>query len=167
MTVRIRFQRSDNGARFVHPMDPAPRTAILAPGFQSNKTTRIFPRGWDQQAARFQPESIAAPLEELRRLASEGLRLEHAVIALTYEGEEGLSIADRELFWRGFGVPVFEQLLDSENRLLAMECDAHSGLHVLGDCQDLHLEREPCGCGDRSPRISRGARVEELVELLA
>jgi hypothetical protein len=167
MTVRIRFQRPDNSARFVHPMDPAPRTAILAPGFQPSKMTRVFPRGWDEVTARFQPQSIAAPLEELRRLASQGLRLEHAVVAFTYEGEEGLSSADRELFWRGFGVPVFEQLLDSRNRLLAMECDAHSGLHVLRGCQDLRLEREPCACGNRSPRISRGARVDELVELLA
>jgi len=167
MIVRIRLQRPDNGALFVHPMDPAPRTAILAPGFQANKTTRIFPRGWDEQSARFQPQSIAAPLEELRRLASQGLRLEHAVIAFTYEGEEGLSSADRELFWRAFGVPVFEQYLDANNHVLAVECDAHSGLHVLGGCQDLHLEREPCACGNRSPRISRGARVDELVELLA
>ena len=167
MTVRIRFQRPDHAAPFVHPMDPAPRTAILAPGFQATKTTRVFPRGWDEQAARFQPQSIAAPLEELRRLAEQGLRLEHAVIAFTYEGEEGLSSADRELFWRAFGVPVFEQYLNANNQLLAMECDAHSGLHVLDGCGDLHFEHEPCACGNRSPRISRGARVEELVELLA
>jgi hypothetical protein len=167
MIVRIRFQRPDKGALFVHPMDPAPRTAILAPGFQPTKTARVFPRGWCELAARFQPQSIAASLVDLRRLAAQGLRLEHAVIAFTFEGEDGLSSADRELFWRGFGVPVFEQLLDSRNRLLAMECDAHSGLHVLGGCQDLRLEREPCACGDRSPRISRGARVDELVELLA
>lgn len=167
MIIRIRLQRSDNGARFVHPLDPAPRTAILAPGFQANKTTRVFPRGWDEQAARFQPQSIAAPLEQLHRLAAQGLRLEHAVIAFTYGGEEGLSSADRESFWRAFGVPVFEQYLDAHNRLLAMECDAHSGLHVVAGCGDLHLEHEPCACGNRSPRISRGARVEELVELLA
>ena len=167
MIIRIRLQRPDQAARFVHPMDPAPRTAILAPGFQANKTTRVFPRGWDEQAVRFQPQSIAAPLVELHRLAAQGLRLEHAVIAFTYEGEDGLSSADRELFWRAFGVPVFEQRLDSRNRVLAMECDAHSGLHVLGGCDDLRLEREPCACGNRSPRISRGARVDELVELLA
>lgn len=166
MIVRIRLQRPDKGALFVHPMNPAPRTAILAPGFEPTKTAGVFPRGWDEQAARFQPQSIAASLVELRRLAAQGLRLEHAVIAFTYAGEEGLGSADRELFWRGFGVPVFEQLLDPGNRLLAMECDAHSGLHVLRSCEDLRLEREPCACGNRSPRISRGARVEELVELL-
>jgi hypothetical protein len=167
MTVRIRFQRPDKGARFVHPMDPAPRTAILAPGFEATKTARVFPRGWDEQAARFEPQCIAAPVAELRRLAGQNLKLEHAVIAFTYEGEAGLTSADRELFWRAFGVPVFEQYLDRENRLLATECDAHAGLHVVDGCEDLNLDREPCACGDRSPRISRGPRVEELVELLA
>ena len=148
-------------------MDPAPRTAILAPGFQADRAIRVFPRGWDEQAARFEPQSIAAPLEELHRLADQNLRLEHAVIALTYEGEGGLSSADRDLFWRAFGVPVFEQYLDRNNQLLAMECDAHSGLHVLRGCESLALDREPCACGDRTPRISRGSRVEELVALLA
>ncbi len=167
MTVRIRFQRPDRGAQFVHPMNPAPRTAILAPGFQATRTARVFPQGWDERAERFQPQSIAAPIEELRRLALRNLRLEHAVIALTREGEEGLSNADRELFWRAFGVPVFEQLLDADNGLLATECDAHSGLHVVRGCHGQPLDREACACGDHSPRISRGARIEELVELLA
>ena len=167
MIVRIRLQRPPKRATFIHPMDPAPRTAILAPGFQPTKMARVFPQGWDQQAARFQPQSIAAPVEELRRLASQGLRLEHAVIALTYQNGEGLSYADRDLFWRSFGVPVFEQLLDDDNKLLAAECHAHAGLHVVQDCHDLRLDHEACGCGDRSPRLSRGARIDELVELLA
>jgi hypothetical protein len=167
MVIRIKFQRHNKGARFVHPMDPAPRTAILAPGFQSTRTLRAFPQGWDQRTQRFQPQSIAAPCAELRRLASQGLRLEHAVIVLTQEGEDGLSATDRDLFWRAFGVPVYEQYLDENNRLLAMECDAHAGLHVVRGCEDLHWEREACACGDRTPRIARGPLVDELVELLA
>ena len=167
MTVRIRFQRPSKGARFVNPIDPEPRTAILAPGFQETKTTRVFRHGWSDQAVRFQPQSIAAPVEVLRRLAEQGLQLEHAVIAFTYAGDAPLSRADRELFWRAFGVPVFEQYLGEDNELLAMECDAHAGLHVVRGCEGFHLDREACACGDRSPRISRGNRVEELVELLA
>jgi len=167
MTVRIRFQRPAKGAGFVHPLDPAPRTAILAPGFQETKTTRVFPSGWNEEAARFQPQSIAAPVEVLRRLADQGLQLEHAVIAFTYDGNAPLSSADRDLFWRAFGVPVFEQYLSEDNELLAMECEAHAGLHVVHGCENFGLDREACACGDRSPRISRGGRVEELVELLA
>jgi hypothetical protein len=71
------------------------------------------------------------------------------------------------LLWRSFGVPVFEEHLSQNNELLAMECDAHSGLHVVAGCAGRRLESERCACGNRSPRISRGARVDELVELLA
>ena len=167
MIVRLRFQRSAKNATFIHPMNPAPRTAILAPGFRGTRNARVFEEGWCERAARFRPESIAAPVSELRRLAAEGLRLDHSVVALTYEGEDGLNLPDRELFWRAFGVPVYEQYLDANNQLLAMECDAHSGLHVIRGCEDHRLDRETCACGDRTPRLARGPRVEELVELLA
>ena len=150
----------------MHPMDPAPRTAILVPGFQETKFTRVFPNGWDREVARFKPQSIAATLEVLRSLAGKELHLEHAVVAFTHEDEGAVSSADRDLFWRAFGVPVFEQYLSADNRLLAMECESHSGLHVVYGCEGLRFDREPCGCGNKLPRISRGARINELVELL-
>jgi len=148
-------------------MDSDSRTAVLARGFQETNTVRVFPCGWNERAARFQPASIAGPVEQLRKLISKDLRLEHAVIVFTYDGEPGLSHQDRELFWSAFAVPVFEQYLDRRNELLAMECDAHSGLHVVTGCDDLPLEREVCACGSMTPRLSRTARIEELVELLA
>ena len=64
-------------------------------------------------------------------------------------------------------MPVYEQYLDANNQLLAMECYAHSGLRVIRGCEDHRLDRETCTCGDRTPRLSRGRRSEELVELLA
>jgi hypothetical protein len=174
MIVRIKIQRQGQGAHFVHPMNPPPRTAILAPGFHSTRNMRVFPLGWDQRARRFHPQSVAAPPAELRRLADQGLHLESAVIVLTHPGEEELTAEDRDMFWCVFGVPVYEQYLDHKNRLLAMECDAHSGLHVLrgGEIdqewrEHLRLEREACACGDRSPRVTRVPRIHELVELLA
>ncbi|HMD50385.1 MAG TPA: hypothetical protein VKG79_14845, partial [Bryobacteraceae bacterium] len=121
-------------------MNPTPRTAILAPGFRGSRTLRVFEEGWCQRAARFQPQSVAARVMQLQRLAEAGVSLAHSVIVLSYEDEPGLSHVDRELFWHAFGVPVYEQYLDSQNRLLAMECDAHSGLHVIRGCEHLRLE---------------------------
>jgi len=167
MMVRLRFQRNEKYAPFIHPMNPTPRTAILAPGFRGSRTLRVFEEGWCQRAARFQPQSVAARVMQLQRLAEAGVSLAHSVIVLSYEDEPGLSHVDRELFWHAFGVPVYEQYLDSQNRLLAMECDAHSGLHVIRGCEHLRLEHETCACGDRSPRVPRGGRIEELVDLLA
>jgi hypothetical protein len=165
MIVRIR--RPHTGARFIHPMDPEPRTAILAGGFQETKDVRVFPRGWNDSVERFQPASIAGPPGELRKLSRRAVSLENSLIVFTYEGHSGLSHVDREMFWKAFGVPVFEQYLGPRNELLAMECDAHSGLHVVTGCEHLHLERDVCACGSHAPRLSRAARIEELAELLA
>ena len=167
MIVRIQLRRRKDGARFVHPMDPMPRTAILAPGFQETKLSRVFPGGWNEAADRFQPTSIAAPPDQLRRLARQGIRPQHSVVALTYDGQEGLTAADRELFWKTFGVPVFEQLLNAGNELIAMECDAHDGLHLVGEFQGLKAGISTCPCGNPAPRLARQRRIEELAELLA
>jgi hypothetical protein len=165
MTVRIRLRGP--GARFVHPMDPMPRTAILAPGFRETKLIRAFPSGWDEDAARFEPSSIAGTPEQLRRWTRVGLQLRHAVIVFTYEGQPELSNADRDFFWKAFGVPVFEQHLGPGNQLLAMECDAHAGLHLAGDFSHLRGDKSSCACGNPAPRLLRRPKFEEPAELSA
>jgi hypothetical protein len=173
MVVRIR--RPFQGAHFVHPIDPAPRTAILVPGFRETRLVRIFPQGWNERAKRFRPASIAGPLEQLASLAREGWPLEQAVIVFTYAGGPGVSPRDREALWQSFGVPVFEQYLGPRNKLLATECDAHGGLHVVSSlvlsmvssCEGFPLEHEVCPCGNPAPRITRGSRIDELAALLA
>src|SRR5581483_10957589 len=98
MIVRIR--RSHPRARFIHPMDPEPRTAILAAGFQETTQAHVFPQGWDEHVARFGPSSIAAPTELLRRLVSNTeVHLDHSLVAFTYGGTHGLTEADRDLLW--------------------------------------------------------------------
>ena len=165
MTVKIR--RRSTGATFIHPMNPTPRTAILASGFRQTKLVRVFPSGWSADAERFQPTSIAGAAEQIRRLVDLKLNLRHAVIVFTWEGGSGLSDDDRDLFWASFGVPIFEQRLGTGNELLAMECDAHQGLHVMGDFGHLRPDRNTCACGNPSPRLPKRPRIEELAELLA
>ena len=164
MTLRIR--RRESGAPFIHPMDPTPRTAILTPGFRQTKLVRVFPAGWTEEAARFHPSSIAGPTEQLRRLAKRGFQLGHAVVAFTYDGQAGLSDDDRDLFWDSFGVPVFEQRLGPGNELLAMECEAHAGLHVTTNFGDPRLDRNSCVCGNPAPRFQK-RRIDELADMLA
>jgi len=148
-------------------MDPTPRTAVLAPGFQETKLIRVFPTGWNEEAAHFRPSSIAGPCEQLRQLTGENLQLRHAVIALTYEGQSGLSDDDRDLFWDAFGVPVFEQRLGPGNELVAMECDAHAGLHVMGDYNSARENRHSCACGNPAPLLPRRPRITDLADMLA
>jgi hypothetical protein len=165
--MRVIIRRRPSGSVFVHPVDPAPRTAVLAAGFQQTKLTRVFPRGWNERAARFSPASIAGPMEQVLRVARAGWRVEHSVVVFSYPGELGLSAADRESFWKAFEVPVFEQYLGPKCQLLATECDAHSGLHVVNGYVDLDLEHEVCACGNRAPRLTRGSRIDELTALLS
>ena len=165
MVVRIR--RPSSGAPFIHPIDPAPRTAILARGFIETPAARLFPEGWSERARRFNPASIAGPLQLLRRMARDTWSFDQAVIVFTYPDGPALTAPDRDALWDAFGVPVFEQYLNSKNRLLAMECEAHAGLHVVSGCESFPLEHEVCACGNPAPRLIRGSRIEELAGLLA
>jgi hypothetical protein len=165
--MRLTLRRRASGAVFVHPSDPCPRTAVLAAGFRESKFVRVFPQGWDDRVARFSPASIAGPLERVLRVPSAVGRVDHSMIVFTYGGEIGLSLADRERLWDAFGVPVFEQYLGPSSELLASECDAHAGLHVVNGYEDLDLEHEVCACGNRTPRLRRGSRIDELTALLS
>jgi hypothetical protein len=161
------FRRREDGAQFVHPMNPVPRTAILAPGFVGTKLVRVFPSGWNDQAARFEPTSIAGAVKELRKVARLNIELRHAVIVFTYDDESGLISADRDFLWEAFGVPVFEQQLGPANELLAMECDAHAGMHLRGEFGLPRRDKNSCACGNPAPRLTRRPRIEELEDLLA
>jgi hypothetical protein len=169
MVVRIR--RPSKGAHFIHPADPAPRTAVLAAGFRQTRLARVFPLGWNGQAARFSRASVAAPLEQMLRVARAGWRVEHSIVVFTYPGEPGLSARHRESLWKAFEVPVFEQYLGYNSELLATECDAHAGLHVVSRHEDLDpdldLDHDVCACGNPAPRLSRGSRIDELAALLS
>jgi hypothetical protein len=165
--MRLIIRPNSNGAKFVHPSDPAPRTAVLAADFRYTKLTRVFPQGWNQRAARFAPAALAGPFVELFRAAQSGAHVEHSVVVFTYPGDPGLSPSERDWLWDAFGVPVFEQYLGPHSELVASECDAHAGLHVMNGHEDLDLEYDVCACGNRAPRITRGPRIDELASLLS
>ena len=133
---------------------PAPRCAILLPGFRSRSLVRVFPEGWNQEAAEFAPQVIAATLPQLEALT--GVCLTHAVIVFRRPLEPRLTDAERDRLWRAFHVPVFEQLIDERGNLLAGECEAHSGLHIESPklaAGDNEVDRSPCACGRSTPRL--------------
>jgi hypothetical protein len=125
--------------RKVHwPAGPAQSIAVLLPGFEQAAGVRPSRCGWTWLARRFRPTSVAAPVNRLRELAGAVLAgeipappLDHLVIAFTGVRHGLLSEEDRDLFWRAYRVPVFEQLLGLGGELLAWECEAHAGLHLV------------------------------------
>jgi hypothetical protein len=155
---------------FRYPMDPAPRTAVLAacfrqPRLRPSHPVRVFPNGWSQEVSAFAPAAVAASREQLFGLA-EAERppvLTHAVIALANPGDPILSMAERERLWRAFRVPVFEQIIAPNGELLAAECEAHDGLHIEIPglpWAGFRIEISVCGCGRKTPRLTPGEPEE-------
>ncbi|MEO8027963.1 MAG: hypothetical protein ABI823_15870 [Bryobacteraceae bacterium] len=127
---------------FRFPFDPAPRTTILLDGFRETASTRVFPGGWCESAARLNPEAVAGPLPRLKALAEASLEgrlaipsLDRAVIVLErLSGDwsigRTLTARDRDLLWRAFRVPIYVQYIGISCELLASECEAYSGAHI-------------------------------------
>jgi len=118
----------------LYPLEPLPRVAILVPGFRETGIIRVF--DWQElsRLRRFQAEVIAAPASVLRELARKGPpALTHAVIVFTGVSTAELTQTDRDLLWEAFQVPVFEQFLGPDGRVIAWECQAHNGLHLRSE----------------------------------
>ncbi|MBI3207358.1 MAG: hypothetical protein HYZ37_00475 [Candidatus Solibacter usitatus] len=188
-----RFYNWNHGPPALRPLE-APlgstgRTAILCAGFQESAQIRCFPYREAEEVASFAPETLAGPWERLAELAGLALSkrvdlscVETALIPFTGLKHGRLTARERELLWRAFPVPVFEQFRGFGQELLAWECDAHEGLHIVEEncffeleddgelvlsglgCEEYNLLRvgteltariatPPCGCGIATPRL--------------
>jgi hypothetical protein len=120
------------------PLRRVGKTAVLTNRFLQSNMVRGFDYAKAGELASFSPESLAGPIDKLRAVAEAVLcnrlslrSLRHAVIPFTGLKHGSLSQEDRDLFWRAFQVPVFEQFRGFSNELLAWECEAHNGLHIV------------------------------------
>jgi hypothetical protein len=151
------------------------RTAILGAGFETHANVREFPPGWSPALARFAPESLAGPAQTLcwlaRALASKRVSLpplRAILIAFTGETYGELGAAGRSLLSETFRVPVFEQMRNASGELLAAECAAHTGLHLVNSLQSLgsallefdSIDQGPCPCGSLLPRLVTAESVK-------
>jgi hypothetical protein len=141
---------------------------VLEAGLAVERNARHFaPEDWQAMQA-WAPEAIVAPLEIALSLAEKRLgglvdlsNLTAAVVLTDIDGE-ALSEDRRELLWKAFGVPVFEQLRSREGAIVARECEVHDGLHVDPEARVAHelsalsaamTVSEPCECGSETPRL--------------
>jgi hypothetical protein len=151
-----------------YPFDPVPKTALLGLSLNSTDGVREFAAGWSPELARFAPEALAAPartIQWLIRAVDDGRvsipPLSSSVIAFVGEPYGRLTLTDRELIDKLWGVPVFEQLRSPSGDLLAVECPAHRGLHICNSLMNLNdallqfesIDRSPCLCGSSVPRL--------------
>lgn len=186
---------------FRSPLEHTPRTAILMQGFEQNSKVRIF-ADCGKRVKRFGATALAAPVSKLRELAAaiengrgEIRQLRHFVVSFTGTDHGEIGEEDRERFWRVFQVPVFEQRLGFDGRVIAYECEAHHGLHIeteraafeetagsellLTSLTDLRyptlrvgtrmtacIRHDCCDCGNASARVVAG-RLPSLAKRLS
>lgn len=139
---------------------------MLESGFRMYRGMRVFdssePDVEDLEA--FGPAVVVAPLSTALSMADQKLRgllklpsLRLALVVLTGIEDEPLPNHHRDLLWRAFGVPVFEQLRDSEGIIVARECEVHDGLHLTSSLVVPQVPGEvvtgQCECGADTPRI--------------
>ena len=151
--MTILFRRKQGGARVQHPLEPVQRTAVLAAGFAAERNVRVFPEGWSRGAERFRPAVIAGTLDRLLDAAAQGAKVSHALVVYTSDPGCRLTRQDRDRLWDAFGVPLFEQVLGASGEVVAAECEAHAGLHVVGEPGNLELDHGLCACGSEGPRL--------------
>ncbi len=131
----------------------------------------------------YAPDALALPVSTALSLADRKLRglvdlpsLKLAMVvfsSLDAPDDPPLNSRHRDLLWKAFGLPVFEQLRGTDGRVIARECEVHDGLHfdstaIMVEIRDgrLMLAGRPCGfsaeivkdhceCGVETPRLSR------------
>jgi hypothetical protein len=134
------------------------------------------------------PEAIVATLANAIELAEARLSepsrvpaLSFALIVLTDISGPALNDRHRDLIWRAFHVPVFEQLRDWDGNVIARECEARDGLHLLSGTDarieqgDLWVDNrrtniqasivaDPCECGAETVRLQGIRRVDAIAD---
>jgi hypothetical protein len=151
----------------VTPWEGNVRMAVLKPWFRVGSGGRVFMEPAAAALRRFAPGALAGPvpaLRELARMVVDGeaalAPLEFGVLAFTGPSQEPLTAADRELFWRAFQAPIFEQCRGPHGELLAYECEAHEGLHLVRESAIARMRGwvlvdSSCPCGTSTPRALR------------
>ncbi|HZT28311.1 MAG TPA: hypothetical protein VFA33_00400 [Bryobacteraceae bacterium] len=89
-----------------------------------------LPRLSRHQTLAARPEALSAWAHRILRGEIPRPPLEHVILSLAGAWEGHLPETGRDLLWRAFRVPVFEQFLDGDGHVMAAECEAHEGLHI-------------------------------------
>jgi hypothetical protein len=167
------------------PLPPRPRPGCVSASALHNPIPGKPAIVFAPQARGKSPEILAGRFASLVSLSG-SVHVERALIVLTGLREGVLAAPDRDWLWSAFGVPVFEQHLGLDGQLVAHECEAHDGLHIVRNNAVVELAaasllltsltdiEQPtlrlrtgfsgeirtgeCECGSREPRLMHLAR---------
>jgi hypothetical protein len=148
------FYRHSKRERFENPLPSSSRIAVLAPNFTERDGVRCFAEEQFPEIEKFCPEILAGTVPVLLRLA-QTIRITRAIVAFSGSRIGPVSHRERDLLWSAYQVPIFEQCLGPNGIVIARECEAHDGLHlILPALYQGSLRSEPCPCGRPEPRIA-------------
>ena len=191
MPPRHRAQVDAESLQF--PLRGPIRIALVEGKFQPAENIRECSAGGLDSLRSWAPEALVAPLDVALSLAARSSRalidlprLTTAIVVLTSFDRAPISPHDRDVLWRAFSVPVFEQLRGWDGAVISRECEVHDGLHIDECAAIVHLHEgeilatqlaspgEPiirartgltgeivtglCECGSEAPRL-RNVRV--------
>lgn len=133
--------------KFRNPLPYPARTAVLGYRLSGNQV-RTFRVADSDAIQAFRPALLVGDLADLyNTVPPADLK---AVVILS---NNFMTATDRDRLWGRFQVPAFEQLVDHRLRVLAEECEAHCGLHVLDPSVSGLRTSVECECGRTEPRI--------------
>ena len=160
---------ADAGKETLHfPVAAPARLAVIDADFYRSANMRSFVAHDIRGLAGYAPEALALPLSLALSLADQKLRgllelpsLKCAIVVFSsHEAGGPLAAHHRDLLWKAFGLPVFEQLRGWDGRVFARECEVHDGLHfdpiLIPTFEDVvEVNRSVCECGNETPRLQR------------
>jgi hypothetical protein len=146
-----------------YPLFPAPRVAVLGEALRESDGVRCLPQWTPPQLAHIRPMALAGRYPELATVAGlmESKRIEltdlrYPLVVFSPPGRGALTSAEHDQLWRWFHLPVYEQIRDGRGRLLAAECDARDGFHLVSGVDAGEIGAQivpgPCECGLTTPR---------------
>lgn len=162
--------------------DGKPRISVISAGYRFSTAATFAPSKW-VQLEKFGPNVLVGSTADLQRLVErldlKTLKLtsiDRAIYVVTEIGDKPLNDVLRVVLWQRFGVPVFELFWSHREGLLAYECEAHEGWHIVEPARfavyrgelvwyaqasetvlrtglQRIIEGQPCGCGRGGNRI--------------
>jgi hypothetical protein len=136
--------------QFHYPLDVCPEVAVVGVAFAPAPKVRMVSVGAWLDPSTFRAQTVAVPAYLLPRLLPHEWAPSYPVVVFTGTNFGELTDRMRDEVWRRWGVPVFEQLLAPDLTVIAEECDAHDGLHLVNEPKELEAM---CGCGSKAPRV--------------
>jgi hypothetical protein len=170
----LRVHAGRQAQRLSFPVSTPVRIGLLAQGFCAERNLREFGAEDIAGLHSYAPEALVMPLDVALSLADQKSRglidlpsLNLAIVVLTSLDDSPLTEDHRDLLWRAFGVPMFEQLRGGDGTVIARECEVHDGLHIEGSVAAFDLPgqvvSERCECGLETPRLKSLAPVYSAI----